>query len=196
MSYTLPLGIRRPPNETGLTVLCTLSDDDGQTPLAGSVDLGSFIEVPLVLSDGSTVWAVRYGRSDVPIPNGFDGVAVFHTGTVGAAADFSGVDVLAIMPIVSAVSEGVRARKGVAFTLDFVMVLAADHVSVATGKTVSATISKDGGAFAASANSVTEIGGGVYTLALTAAEMNADRITLKASASLCDDRLLTIYTQP
>lgn len=99
MSYNLPLAIRRPPNETGLTVLATLSEDNGVTPHATSRDIGSFVELPLYLSNGTTVYAVRYGRDDVPIPDGFLGVVVFHTGAVGAGADFSGVTVLGVLSI-------------------------------------------------------------------------------------------------
>ena len=48
---------------------------------------------------------------------------------------------------------------------------------------ISVTISKDGGATASSTNSVSETGGGVYSLALTAAETNADRLAIIPSSS-------------
>lgn len=89
--------IQRAPSESGLTVLCSLSDDNGATPLAGSTDIGSFTETALKLSDGTTTWAITYGRDDVAIPDGFKGIAVFHTGAAGA--DFSGAVRLAHMPI-------------------------------------------------------------------------------------------------
>jgi hypothetical protein len=60
--------------------------------------------------------------------------------------------------------------------------------STGAGKTgdssnVSVTISLDGGATAASTNSVSEIGGGVYSLTLTQGETNADRAALIPSSS-------------
>ncbi len=60
--------------------------------------------------------------------------------------------------------------------------------STGAGKTgdssnVSVTISLDGGATAASTNSVSEIGGGVYTLTLTQGETNADRVAIIPSSS-------------
>lgn len=48
---------------------------------------------------------------------------------------------------------------------------------------ISVTISKDGAASASSSNSVSETGGGVYSLALTAAETNADRLAIIPSSS-------------
>lgn len=53
-----------------------------------------------------------------------------------------------------------------------------------SGLSVSAQVSKDGGAFATSANAVSEIGAsGVYRLQLTAAEMDAEVVTVKATAA-------------
>ena len=79
---------------------------------------------------------------------------------------------------------------------DVFMVLSSDHVTGATGKTVTSTISKDGGAFTALTNSITEVDAGVYTIAggLTQEERNADVSTLKFSADGCDDRIITIIS--
>ena len=48
---------------------------------------------------------------------------------------------------------------------------------------ISVTISKDGAASASATNSVSETGGGVYSLALTASETNADRLAIIPSSS-------------
>ena len=48
---------------------------------------------------------------------------------------------------------------------------------------ISVTISLDGGATSASSNSVSEIGGGVYTLTLTQGETDADRVAVIPSSS-------------
>lgn len=74
------------------------------------------------------------------------------------------------------------------------MVLSSDHVTAATGKTVAGQISKDGGAFDAVTNSISEIGNGMYKVTLTATEMNADVITLKFTETDCDQRTITVYT--
>jgi hypothetical protein len=65
-----------------------------------------------------------------------------------------------------------------------------------TGLTVSAQISKDGGALTATANSPTELGGGLYAINLQSAEMNANKVTLLFSASGADVRVIEFGTQP
>jgi hypothetical protein len=79
---------------------------------------------------------------------------------------------------------------------EFLMVLAADHVSPATGKVVTATRSIDGAAFAACANAVAEVSNGVYKIDLAAADLNGDVVTLKFAEAACDTRLITIITEP
>ena len=79
---------------------------------------------------------------------------------------------------------------------DIFMVLSSDHVTGATGKTVTGEIMKDGAAFIGITNAITEVSAGVYTIAsgLTQAEMNADAITLKFTATDCDQRTMGILT--
>ena len=76
------------------------------------------------------------------------------------------------------------------------MVLDSDHITAATGKTVTGVISKDGGAFAALTNSITEVSNGTYIIAsgLTQDERNADVSTLIFSADDCDDLVITIIS--
>ncbi|GAH88382.1 unnamed protein product [marine sediment metagenome] len=74
------------------------------------------------------------------------------------------------------------------------MVLSANHISPATGKTITAEISKDGEDFAACNQSVAEVSDGVYKIDLIQAEMNADIITLKFTETDCDQRTVTILT--
>ena len=77
---------------------------------------------------------------------------------------------------------------------EFLMVLSADHITPATGKTVTAQISKDGGAFANCTNSVVEVSSGVYKINLTQTEMNASVILLKFTETDCDQRTITVVT--
>lgn len=76
----------------------------------------------------------------------------------------------------------------------FTMVDATDFATPETGLTVTATISKDGAAFAAATNSVAEVANGVYTIDLTQAEMNADTIVLKFTASGAAQRVVVLKT--
>lgn len=77
---------------------------------------------------------------------------------------------------------------------EFFMVLSNDHTTAATGKTITAQISKDGGAFANCATSASEVANGVYKINLAQAEMNANVITLKFTETDCDQRTITIFT--
>ena len=79
---------------------------------------------------------------------------------------------------------------------EFLMVDSTDHVTGKTGLTITATRSIDGAAFAACANSATEVANGIYKINLAAADLNGDCITLKFTASGADARFITILTQP
>ncbi len=78
----------------------------------------------------------------------------------------------------------------------FYMALSSDHVSPATGKTITATVSLNGGAFSGCANSVAEIGSGWYQINLAATDLNGSTVALSFAAPLCDTTLLTLVTQP
>lgn len=66
----------------------------------------------------------------------------------------------------------------------------------ATGLTVTAQRSIDGGAFAACVNTPIEISNGAYKINLVASDLNGDVIMLRFTAIGADDVLLTIITQP
>jgi hypothetical protein len=103
------------------------------------------------------------------------------------------VDTAAIKIQTDALPSGIA--KNVALSnFQFLMVLSSDHVTAATGKTVTGTISKDGGAFVAVTNAISEIGNGMYKVNLTQTEMNADVVTLKFTETNCDQRIITVYT--
>jgi hypothetical protein len=78
----------------------------------------------------------------------------------------------------------------------FVMVSSSDHVTPTASLTVTATRSLDGGAFAACANAVSEIGSGWYKIDLAAADLNGDVVALKFTATGADACNLTIPTNP
>lgn len=77
----------------------------------------------------------------------------------------------------------------------FMMIDSSDHATPITGRTVTAERSIDGAAFAACANSVTEISDGWYYIDLAAADLNGDVIALRFAATGADDQGFTIVTQ-
>ena len=98
----------------------------------------------------------------------------------------------AIQAFASAIGNSLK--KGVAVTIPFVMTDSTSHAPV-TGKTVTVQVSKDGGTFAASTNAAAEVGSGVYKVGLTATETNATSVTLRCTATSCDDQIIVFFTQ-
>ncbi len=77
----------------------------------------------------------------------------------------------------------------------FQMVLTSDHVTPATGLTVTGQRSIDAGAYANVAGTIAEISNGTYQIDLTAADTNGDTITYKFSSATADDTFITVLTQ-
>jgi hypothetical protein len=77
----------------------------------------------------------------------------------------------------------------------FVMTDSTNHAP-ATGLTVTATRSLDGAAFGACANAVAEVANGVYKITLAAADLNANTVMLKFTATGADARYIEIVTEP
>jgi hypothetical protein len=78
---------------------------------------------------------------------------------------------------------------------EFPMFDSADHITLKTGLTITAQRSIDGAAFAACANSASEVGTtGVYKINLANTDLNGDVITFLFTATGADARLITIKT--
>lgn len=76
----------------------------------------------------------------------------------------------------------------------FVMVDATDHVTPKTGLAVQVQIAKDSGGFVPLVSSVSEVGNGVYVIALSEDETDAKMFTLRMTAAGADPRVLTVVT--
>jgi hypothetical protein len=89
-------------------------------------------------------------------------------------------------------------KKGVAFP-DFMidMVLSADHITEATGKTVTAQRSVDKGAWTnITTQPGADIGFGTYPVSFSTTDLNGNCIKVRFTAPGCDPRKITIITQP
>ena len=75
------------------------------------------------------------------------------------------------------------------------MVLTSDHVTPATGLTVTGERSIDGGAFGGVSGTIAEVSNGMYQFDATQADMNGDSITFRFSSATADDTFLTITTR-
>ena len=78
-------------------------------------------------------------------------------------------------------------QQSTAANVPIFMVLASDHVTGATGKALTITLSKNGAAFATITPTVTELGNGWYNLALTSSHTDTTgALGLHVTASACD----------
>lgn len=103
-----------------------------------------------------------------------DGLTTQQKADVNAEAD------TAVAPVLT--QRSIPAKNS-AFSFPFKMVDATDFVSPEPGLSVTATVSKDGAAFAAAAGTVTEIGNGWYEMPASAADMNAGRLIFRFTAT-------------
>lgn len=108
--------------------------------------------------------------------------------------DFLDTEIAAIKAKTDNLPEGVTKNAQLANFM-FLMVDSSDHYTPKTGLTVTATRSIDGAAFAACANSVTEIANGVYKITLAAADLNGDVITLKFTSTGADQTTIVLKTE-
>ncbi|HVC95878.1 MAG TPA: hypothetical protein VND64_19465 [Pirellulales bacterium] len=80
-----------------------------------------------------------------------------------------------------------RQQNSTNHAVPFLMVLASDHITGATGLSPTVTLSKDGAAFGAAAGAVTEIGNGWYLLAGNATDRNTlGELAIHATAATAD----------
>jgi len=88
-------------------------------------------------------------------------------------------------------------RKNIAFTaFPFVLLDNSTHQPV-TGKTATVTRSLDGGAFAAGTlSNVVEVAHGLYAFDGATGDSNGTYVTFRATASGCDDTLISVLTTP
>jgi len=85
-------------------------------------------------------------------------------------------------------------KKNTAGLLHIEMVLASDHVTPATGLTVTAQRLIDSGVYVNVAGAMTEVSNGAYRFDYLAADSNGDVITWKFSAGTADDTKITFKT--
>lgn len=130
-------------------------------------------------------------------------LSVVDTVVDGIAANGSQASLLAVVDTVvdgikvktDLLPDGIKknmARAGFMFCV----YASSDHVTPKTGlgSSITAQRSLDAGAFGSCANAANEIGEGVYTIDLAAADLNADMVMLKFTAAATDPRYLLVVT--
>lgn len=110
--------------------------------------------------------------------------------------EFDGTNEISLYSIrlkTDALPDGIQKNTALA-NFEFLMVSSSDHVTPATGLTITATRSIDGAAFGACANAVSEVASGIYKINLAAADLNGDVITFLFTAAGADARYITVKT--
>lgn len=103
-------------------------------------------------------------------------------------------DTTQIVSDIAALDAGTIPKNQAFSDFQFEMRLATDHVTPATGKTVSGEVSLDGAAYTAVAGTISELSDGTYTFDAAAADTNCDFGTWKFSGSGCDDTFIHFKT--
>ncbi len=153
---------------------------------------------PAGASVSADIAAVKTDTAAVLLDTGTDGVVVASGSKTGYSLTQSFPTNFSSLSIDTGGSVKVQSgiKKNVALSsFEFLMRDSTNHAPAAS-LTVSATISKDGGAFASTTNSVTEVANGIYKISLTQTEMNADKVTLRFTATGADDSFVSIVTDP
>lgn len=96
---------------------------------------------------------------------------------------------------IDAIPTTIRVKKNAALA-GFPIVMIDTSGDPATSKTVTGTVSLDGGAFAPLTNSISEVSGGLYAVNLAAGDTNGNTIVMRFSATGCRTRFVEIVTQP
>lgn len=127
-------------------------------------------------------------------PTSGDLTATMKTSVTTAAT--AATPVAASVTAAVAVTSNVKKAAAIA-NFPFAMTDSTTHAPK-TGVTVTAQISKDGGAFATCTNSgtITEIASGGYALSLTSSETNCNAFLLRFTGTASDDQLIPVFTQP
>jgi len=105
------------------------------------------------------------------------------------------VDTDTTIPALIANLEADSIAKNAAYSnFEFLMVLTSDHVTPATGLTVTGERSIDGGAFSAVSGTIAEVSNGIYQFDALAADTNGDVITWRFLSATADDTFVTFNT--
>lgn len=124
--------------------------------------------------------------------DGTELIAAIEASTLGSKLDT--IDNFLDTEIAELLASDVTYKRATAVTA-FMFYMSLTDGTPGTGLTVTATISKDGGAFAGVAGAVTEVSAGWYKHNLTGTEMTADEVALKYTATGASQRNIKIRTQ-
>lgn len=159
-----------------------------------SATLGTFTSGGFKEVDATNMKGVyEIGIPNAALASGADSVVVCLQGATNQAPLLLEIELTA-----TSNQTDIRVAKNVALAnFPFLLVSSTDHVTPKTGLGASVTAQRsiDGGAFAACANAVSELGSGIYVINLAASDLNGTNIILLFTATGADPSYERIVTQ-
>jgi hypothetical protein len=204
-----------PTNQTGLDAYALVRDARDQSKVY-STAASAFVTYATADRSDYAVDAAEAGtaakvyQASLPFAQAFDlFVEYYARDSAGVEAESDvlvGTQDLVLLPanfaLLAISAEGkVDVRSGVTrgepiAGFKFFMTLASDHQTGAPGLVVAASRSLDNGAFAACDGSVTDLGGGLYSIDLSGADTDGATVTLKFTSPTADTRYMELLTSP
>ncbi len=170
-----------------------------------TMTLGTWATGGFIVADGTNMPGVyQLGIPDAALASGANSVVVMLKGAANMAPVILEIELTAVnnqsatafVTSVALAASQIAVKKNTALAnFQFLLVSSTDHVTPTAGLTVTATRSIDGGAFGAASNSAASLSSGIYTINLSAGDLNGTVITFLFTATGADARYVTILTQ-
>jgi hypothetical protein len=177
---TLLTNVENLPTNAQLATALGTADDATLAAIAGLNNLSQAqvnAQADLAISDAALATASNLAAARVAID-----AILADTGTDGV--------------VISAADRGGIRKNTALANFEFVMTDAVNH-NPATGLTVAATRSIDGGALVAGTlGTVNELSNGIYRISFAAADLNGNVVSLRLTATGADDLVITLLTSP
>jgi hypothetical protein len=186
------LSLRGNFKQNSISNITVTTDDDTTNTVAILLDTGTTLDDHLTDIKGTSF--VKDTHSLIDIETYVDILDDATSGNVKIAQDAAAVlvDTGTTLP---ALIDDLAVKKNATFSnFEFLMVLTSDHVTPATGLTVTGERSIDGAAFAAVGGTIAEVSNGIYQFDALAADTNGDVITWRFSSATADDTFVTFKT--
>lgn len=149
--------------------------------------------IPATIADIPTV--AEFNARTLVAASYFDPAADTVANVTTVATTTTNTDMVAAAPTAASIARLILPQTNTALNnVQFLMVLASDHVTAATGLTPVMTRSIDGGAFGAAdgGTTITEVANGMYQVDLATADTNGTEIVYRFAVATADDTFLTI----
>lgn len=185
-------------NITGnlIGTVSTLTTYTGNTPQTG--DAFARLGAPAGASVSADVAAINAKTTNLPAAPASTTNITAATGVVLSGVTHTGAVIPTVSTVTNAVATTSNTKKNQALSaFEFMLTDSTNHAPKTSAASIVATRSIDGTAFAAGTlSAVTEVSNGIYKVDFGSGDLNGNVVTLRVTATACDDTFATIITQP